>query len=163
MSGLRGIAKEEAQELFYYKDGKLFNKQNRGGGATEGKEAGNNVSTNYKKIMIRGFNYYTHRLIWILHNGDIPEGLQIDHINGDKFDNRLENLRLVTHQENGFNRINSKGFYWQKGRCIAQIWYENQNTYLGSFDSEGEARQAYLEAKQDLHIIRDRRGAFLCP
>ena len=43
---------------------------------------------------------YAHRLIWEHVNGPIPAGLSIDHINGDRADNRIGNLRLVTHQEN---------------------------------------------------------------
>lgn len=43
---------------------------------------------------------YAHRLIWEHVNGPIPAGLSIDHINGDRADNRISNLRLVTHQEN---------------------------------------------------------------
>lgn len=47
--------------------------------------------------------YFVHRLIWEAFNGEIPEGMQIDHINNDRTDNRLENLQLVTCSEN--NRL----------------------------------------------------------
>lgn len=47
---------------------------------------------------------YMHRYLWEQVNGPIPVGLELDHINGDTFDNRLENLRLVTHKQNQNNQ-----------------------------------------------------------
>ena len=80
---------------------------------------------------------------------------QVDHINGIRHDNRLENLRLVTHQQNHFNRTTAKGYYWNKPRrkWHAQIQIDGKRQYLGFFDTEEEARNAYLGAKERLHII----------
>lgn len=58
----------------------------------------------YRKGMIKRKSYREHRLIWIWHNGDIPKNLLIDHINGIRGDNRIENLRLVTVSQNQNNR-----------------------------------------------------------
>ena len=55
--------------------------------------------------------YQAHRLIWLFSYGEIDDNLIIDHINGNKTDNRLENLRLTTYNVNNLNR-NSKGYYF---------------------------------------------------
>lgn len=62
----------------------------------------------YIKGNIYGKTYREHRLVWMYHNGDIPEGLEIDHENHIKSDNRIENLRIATHSENQGNRRMSK-------------------------------------------------------
>lgn len=58
----------------------------------------------YLRIRYNGKVEYVHRLMWQHFNGPIPSGMHIDHINGNKSDNRLENLRLVTPFENVQNR-----------------------------------------------------------
>lgn len=60
---------------------------------------------------ITGKNYLTHRVIWELYYGEIPDGMEIDHINFDRADNHIDNLQLVTHQQN-LDRKNqtSKGY-----------------------------------------------------
>lgn len=67
-----------------------------------------------------------HRLIWIYHNGAIPSGLLIDHIDKDKLNNRIENLRLVTPAENQRNRspaaINPSGHLGISWNDLAQQW-----------------------------------------
>lgn len=99
-----------------------------------------------------------HRVIYELVNGPIPKDLVIDHIDGNKTNNLLANLRLVTPQENCWNQTKAKGCYWDKHakKWRAQIAVNNIVKYLGLFDSESEARQEYLSAKQELHIIQDR-------
>ena len=90
-----------------------------------------------------------HRVLWENENGPIPDGMVIDHINRDKTDNRMENLRLTTKEGNNYNRIKeAKGCYFNKGngRWMARIG----TRYLGYYDSEQAATAAYL-------IERDKR------
>lgn len=77
----------------------------------------------------------------------------IDHINGVKYDNRIENIREVTKQENAFN-TKAKGYYYNKKRNIWQVYIQNINRkYIGAFNTKEEAHQAYLEAKKKYHQI----------
>lgn len=94
-----------------------------------------------------------HRLIWIWHHGDIPDQMLIDHINGNRSDNRIENLRLATHSQNHMNDESRKGYSWVKAKkkWRAEITTGGFTKYLGYFDSEEDARSAYVKAKIDLH------------
>ena len=147
------MTKELLHELFYYKDGKLFNKKGRRG-VTKDAIAGNITKDGYMAIMIKGKTHKAHKLVWFYHNGDIPEGLEIDHINRIRNDNNIDNLRLVTRQQNNWN-TSGKGCYWREGKKKWQsyIGLNGKRKYLGSFDNETDARNAYLEAKTNLHFI----------
>ena len=78
----------------------------------------------------------------------------IDHIDRDKINNHIDNLRVVTNQENQFNR-DVKGCYYNKQRkkWQSQISLNGKTKNLGRYETEQEARQAYVEAKRELHII----------
>ena len=78
----------------------------------------------------------------------------IDHINGIKDDNRIENLRNVSRQENTFNR-KVKGYSWDKShnKWTSQITINGKSKHLGYFENEQEASQAYQDEKKILHII----------
>ena len=128
------------QEIFEYKDGDLIRKN---------KVAGCLHKSGYRQIKVNNVIYPAHRLIWIFHNGSIDENMQIDHINGIKDDNRIENLRLVTAQQNSWNRsrLNSKGYTWNKdvNKWQASIWVNGKMNYLGLYANEQDARNVYLE------------------
>jgi len=99
--------------------------------------------------------YLVHRLVAQAFLDDYSEDLQVDHIDGNKLNNKLENLRMVTGQKNQWNRRGAKGYCWNKRaeKWMARIALNSKNKYLGSFDTEAEAREAYLEAKKIYHII----------
>ena len=147
----------ELSDLFYYEEGKLFSKVNRGK-IKAGQEVGNIGSHGYLRCMVYGKYWLIHRIIYTLLLDEIPDGLQIDHINGDRLDNRVENLRAVTAQENMFNQTKAKGFHWNMTieKFQAKIRKNGKTIHLGFYDTPQEARAAYLRAKEDLHVITRR-------
>ena len=102
--------------------------------------------------------YLVHRVIYKFNNPEwnmtyTPDN-QIDHFDNDKKNNIIENLRIVNNSENGQNTITTKGYYWNKriNKYYAQIRVNNKQHYLGLYDTEEEARDAYLIAKNKYHI-----------
>lgn len=95
-----------------------------------------------------------HHFAWFYMGKGVVKD-QIDHINGQRNDNRFENLRAVNNQLNHFNETNAKGYHWDNKRkkFKAEITLDNKNIYLGRFNTEIEARNAYLEAKLIYHKI----------
>lgn len=95
---------------------------------------------------------YLHRMIM-----DAPTSLQVDHINGNKKDNRKENLRLCTNAGNSKNKKNFKGKYKgvyfdkKNSKWMAQITKDYHCFYIGSFLNENEAAIAYNDRAKELH------------
>jgi hypothetical protein len=139
------LTQEEAHRLFEYKDGALYWKEmvtSRTGNRV-GKIAGSIHKSGYRIISVHGHQYKVHRLMFLYHHGYIPEF--IDHINGIKDDNRIENLREATRTQNHQNRFiyknntfGIKGVSKQKNalnwRC--RISYGNKPHELGGFKSK---------------------------
>lgn len=139
-------------ELFYYEEGKLFWKVDRKR-VKAGDEAGRVDHKGYKQVMINYKNYQAHRLIYILVHGHIPHKLRVDHIDGDPSNNNIENLRAVTDGENQHNQRKARGYSFckRKNKYHAQIKVAGKTINIGYFDTEEEAREAYLEAKKKYH------------
>lgn len=98
-------------------------------------------------------NHYIHRLLGFAFL-NLTDNMMIDHIDRDRGNNSLKNLRVVTPQQNQFNR-DAKGYSWdkEKNKWEAYIKVNGKKKFLGYFDSEEDAREAYLEAKKIFHII----------
>lgn len=123
-----------------------------------GQEAGNIDPSGYRRICFRRRQVWAHRLaIWFAY-GRWPKD-SVDHINGNPSDNRICNLREVTHQANiqnirRPNKTNTSGFLGVsrlKGKWFAQIRVSGRNVSLGRFSSAEAAHEAYLAAKRRLH------------
>lgn len=142
------ITREEALQLIEpdFVTGKLYWKVRRGGSAVKGGEVGSLVN-GYMKVNLKGKSYPVHRIVWLLAHGEHADRL-IDHINGDKLDNRLCNLRLVTKAENAKNRRPTKGsksglngVVWRNdnSKWRAFIRWNNRLEHLGSYEDFFEA------------------------
>lgn len=114
----------------------------------------------YLTVKFNGRQYNVHRLLWIMRNGPIPDGMQIDHINADKTDNTPENMRLVSHTENMWNRRGNrnntsgvKGVTWHKklGKWQASISIGGKGCYLGVYESVEDAARAVRAKRAELH------------
>lgn len=90
-----------------------------------------------------------HRLVWLYFTGQIPDK-DIDHINGIRLDNRIENLRVVSRKENLWNRRDVKGYIQQvSGNYTARIRNNYKTMNLGTYKTPEEAHSAYMKAKQE--------------
>ena len=127
-----------------------------------GQLAGRVSNRGYRQIMVDGVRYAAHRLVWLWHHGAFPEG-EIDHRNGARDDNRIENLRVASRSENqqniaGAQKDNKTGFlgvsFHAGNRWRAQISHDGRKRYLGLFSSPEDAHAAYLKAKATLHTFQ---------
>jgi len=148
------------QEIFDYRgDGNLIWKIKRSG-TKKWKTAGAMHRNGYRVITYKGKQYPAHRLIWLYHNGYMPEsGLEIDHVNRHRDDNRIENLRVVSRQCNQRNAGNwctnttgvkgiVKGGHMGKYRVCIRV---NNTLYnLGDCSDLDEAVLTRLAAEQCL-------------
>lgn len=124
-----------------------------------GKPARNSIH-GYVGIRIEGRLYLAHRVAWVLVHGEWPNS-RIDHINGDKSDNRMVNLREVSAAMNAENRRSARagarsgllGVQWNDrlSKWQAAITVGGKRRHLGVFRSAPEAHEAYLAAKRHLH------------
>lgn len=97
---------------------------------------------------VRGIT--AHELVWLLYNDSLPDcGYHIDHIDGNKRNNGIDNLRAVPARINQHNRRTAKGFYFDTRDkvFIAKISIDWRDKYLGSFNNMLDARAAYMRAK----------------
>jgi hypothetical protein len=104
-------------------------------------------------------NAYAHRVAWCLYYGGWPS-IEVDHINQNKSDNRISNLRLATPSENRCNRgkqkNNKSGFKGVKksateGKWVSYIRANGKCYYIGTFPSKNEAHLAYVQFAEKLH------------
>ena len=153
------IAFKRVRELFDYRDdGNLIWKVSNSNRAKIGHVAGTSYSNAYNQVSVDNAPYYTHRIIWLWHHGYLPE-YDIDHINKDKCDNRIENLRETTRlcnlrnaKDHKNNKSGVKGVYRHKswGKWQARIGLHRKAHSLGEYDSFDEAVLARLAAEQCL-------------
>lgn len=124
-----------------------------------GTRAGTKTKKGYIRICVNGRQVFAHRLAWLIAYGSPPKGY-IDHINGDRSDNRIANLRVVNKAMNaqnrqGANSNNSHGFlgvtYRPRQGWLAQIGIDGKQKVLGYFGTPEEASATYMAARRALH------------
>lgn len=117
-------------------------------------------SANVIAVKVSGEIFVAHRIIWEMHHGQVPDGLEIDHIDCNPWNNRLSNLRLATRQQNQWNKPKPscnksgyKGVHWSTAkRCfIAQIVDGRKKRHIGQFATAKEAGDAYIREAKVLH------------
>jgi hypothetical protein len=155
---MKTLTAERLRELLSYDQatGDLTRLVGRSGPkARAGDIAGRLDDSGYIRIYVDGVKYPAHRLIVLWMTGEFPPQ-EVDHINGDRADNRWSNLRLATRSENmrnkGTYKTNTSGlrgvsFYKRTGKWKAQIQHEGKKIGLGYFASPDLAHTAYLTAE----------------
>jgi len=138
--------------------------------ARAGDVAGNLCPRGYIKIKIDKKLYRAHRLAWLFVRGCWPDD-ELDHRNGIRCDNRIDNLRAATHAQNHQNRAPDRGnksrrlgVSWSRRseKWCAHICVNREKKYLGAFDCPEKASEAYAAAKAVLHKYQPRaRGVQL--
>jgi len=158
---------ERVNELLRYdtETGKLYWKVRPAQHVHIGDEAGGllpQTTNTYRRVRIDGWKYYTHRIVWLLNYKVWPDG-DIDHIDGNGLNNRIENLRDVPSQENQKNmrmyRTNKSGVtgvYWNKatGKWQVMIGVNGKQKHLGYFTDFDEAASAYRKAADALGFTK---------
>lgn len=152
------MAMQKGQVFIYPKEGRI-DRLLKGGELK--KNIGTPDSKGYMKVEIDGKEDRIHRIIWRHVHGPIPAGMVIDHINGNKSDNRIENLRLATCAQNSQNRLgpqaNSKtkvkgvSFVPRLNKFEAAIHCNRKKFTLGFFESIEDAEKAYCIAASKIH------------
>lgn len=152
---------QRVRDLFNYdrETGNLIWRVDKSVRAKAGDASGYIEPRGYRMNVIDGKKYMSHRVVWLWHKGYLPENY-IDHINRDKGDNRIENLREVSPQCNVRNSGNYsstksgvKGVFWYKAygkwRAIARVF--GKRKYLGDYLDFDDAVCARLAAEQCLN------------
>ena len=120
---------------------------NRGNNLVKGAEAGYFNFNGYFSMKFRQKIYSNHRIIYFLNTGIDPEEKQVDHIDSDRLNNKISNLRLATNKQNGHNRKKSRnntsgvtGVYWHKRekKYTANIRLNGKLLDLGAFNKSNK-------------------------
>lgn len=153
-------------KIFRYEDGKLFWIENPNGraSAADGLEAGflKTSSAGYQSryVMYKGVHYVVARVIYQMLVGEIPDNLEVDHADNNSLNNKIDNLRLATYQQQCTNQLirkdnksGFKGVSWHKqsGKWQAQISVDGKRTTLGRFSTPEAAYAVYCAVAEDLY------------
>jgi len=155
------ITPATVHDIFSYADGLLKWKHSlTGSRRVAGMVAGSINNDGYVIVEVAGKSVAAHRIVWLMHNGHWPTG-EIDHINGIRHDNRIENLRDVHRKTNAENRRSASKTSKTKllgveylpkiDKYRARIRVDGALIRLGTFNTPDDAHAAYIEAKRRLH------------
>jgi hypothetical protein len=150
------ITQDYLHEFFHYNpDTGIFSRKKCTGRSTKvGEIVGSHKGNGYLMLCLKSRLYLAHRIAWLYVYGQMPVS-NIDHINGNKSDNRICNLRLANQSQNIANSMLSKanksgfkGVRWRKdiGKWTAAIMVNYKHISLGSYLVKEDAAQAYKKA-----------------
>lgn len=150
---------EKVNELFeYLPNGELKRKITTSPKSIKGTIVGNGDLRRYKYFSFKGKKYYNHRIVWLIHHGCMPK--QIDHINGNPLDNRIENLRECNQSQNNWNqgikvtnKSGHKGISWyvRDKRWVAKLNVCGKSHIVGNFVNKEDAIKAMEKTRIELH------------
>jgi len=153
------ITQDKLHTLFSYIDGVLIRKVCRSDHKKIGNFVGSLDKHGYLQVTIDKKSYRVHRLIYLMHFGQLPEFL--DHIDNNKLNNKIDNLRPATKIQNAHNQTLSKnntsgikGVYWEKERnkWRAQIRIKDSKVkFFGRFEDIELAKIAVMNARKEHH------------
>lgn len=152
------LTQETVNNLFDYKDGKLYWKVCPNRKVQKGSEAGTKRKDGYRVVRINGKGCLSHRLIWLMHHSNLPKF--IDHIDGNTENNMIENLREATHSENMHNlktpKHNTSGiknvsFDKSRKKWFVSIRVNDVMKNLGRYDDLELAELVAVEARHKYH------------
>jgi hypothetical protein len=147
----------DLHNIFYYKDGSLYWKISKSK-VTKDKKAGWIQKNGYDKVELFGQTYCQHRVIFLMHHGYLPK--VVDHIDGNKHNNKIENLRAADHSKNTlYSRKNSRNtsgvkgvhFCKQSRKWKARICIDGKRKLLGLFNDLELAELVMMEAREKYH------------
>jgi hypothetical protein len=151
------MTQEYAHSLFEYKEGSLYWKVRKATHVKIGARVGSPEVSGYETVYVDGRNWRIHRLVFLMQHGYLPK--IIDHINGKRTDNRIENLRAADDNQNAHNQVlrsnnvsGIKGVSWNKDR---QKWVvrvnHNKKTYQRYVQDLELAELVAIEMRSKLH------------
>lgn len=145
------ITQQELLDAFEYRDGHLYRRKN-------GKRVGTRHHTGYLQFSFKDKLYNAHRMIFLMHHGWLPE--VIDHVDNDRSNDRIENLRPATWAQNlqnmrlrASNVSGRKNVCWDKRRrkWVVQLNVNKRYKFLGRFDDLELAELVATEAREKYH------------
>ena len=157
------LTQEKLHELFDYSEGQLLPKVKYSSKTKIGFPIGGLNTEGYVKTGLFKKDYYLHRLVFLFHHGYLP--VFIDHIDHDKTNNKIENLRAANSHQNGWNtltRVDNKSgiknvhWYEPNKKWVVTMKINKKTIYFGSFDVLELAELVAYEARLKYH------GQFAC-
>jgi len=153
------LTQDDVKKMFEYKDGNLYWKTTKKTNLL-GKRVGYLQSNGYTRVNIKNKPKYLHRLIFLYHYGHWPSQ-QIDHIDGNPKNNRIENLREATNAQNNYNKTKCdrntsgyKGVSWSKAanKWESYVTIDGKRKYLGIYENIQDAAKVASNARKKLHV-----------